>query len=53
MNYIKERIDNTRRNNNCRMGGDKDDRVIHLIIECSKLGHKNKTQQEMDEKGDL
>ena len=37
MNHIKARIDKTQQNSKCRLCGDKDGSINHIISECSKL----------------
>ena len=39
-NHIKARIDKTQRNSKCRLCGDRDKTINHLISECSKLAQK-------------
>ena len=39
-NHIKTRIDKTQQNNTCRLCGDRDEIINHIISECSKLGQK-------------
>ena len=39
-NYIKARIDKTRQNSKCRLCGDRDKTINHIISECSKLAPK-------------
>ena len=39
-NHIKSRIDKTQQNNRCRLCGDRDETIIHIINECSKLAQK-------------
>ena len=39
-NHIKARIDKTQKNSKCRLRGDRDDTINHIISECSKLGQK-------------
>ena len=34
------RIDKTHQNSKCRLGGDRDETIIHIISECSKLAQK-------------
>ena len=36
-NYIKAIIDNTQQNSKCRLRGDRDETINHIISECSKL----------------
>ena len=36
-NHIKERNDKTQQNSKCRLCGDKDETINHIISECSKL----------------
>ena len=39
-NHIKMRIDMTQQNGKCRLCGDKDETINHIISECSKLAPK-------------
>ena len=39
-NHIKARIDKTQQNSKCRLCGDRDETIIHIISECSKLARK-------------
>ena len=39
-NHIKARIDKTQQNSNCRLCGDRDETINHIISECSKLAQK-------------
>ena len=39
-NYIKARIDETQQNSKCRLCGDRDETINHIISECSKLAQK-------------
>ena len=44
-NHIKARIDKTQQNSKCRLFGDRDETINHIISECSKLSQKeNKTR---------
>ena len=36
-NHIKARIDKTQQNSKCRLYGDRDETINHIISECSKL----------------
>ena len=36
-NHIKAKIDKTQQNGKCRLCGDKDETINHIISECSKL----------------
>ena len=46
-NHIKERIDKTQQNSTCRLCGDRDETINHIINECSKLVRKEyKTKQD-------
>ena len=38
--HIKARIDKTQQNSKCRLCGDKDETINHIISECSKLAQK-------------
>ena len=39
-NHIKVRIDKTKQNSKCRLCGDRDETINHIISECSKLAQK-------------
>ena len=39
-NHIKARIDKTPKNSKCKLYGDRDETVNHIISECSKLAQK-------------
>ena len=39
-NHIKARIDKTQQNNKCRLCGDRDETINHIISECSNLAKK-------------
>ena len=39
-NHIKARIDKTQQNSKCRLCGDRDETINHIISECSKLVQK-------------
>ena len=39
-NHIKARIDNTQQNSKCRLCGDRDETINHIISECSKLAQR-------------
>ena len=39
-NHIKTRIDKTQQNSKCRLCGDRDQTINHIISECSKLAQK-------------
>ena len=39
-NYIKARIDKTQQNSKCRLRGDRDETINHIISEFSKLAQK-------------
>ena len=39
-NYIKTIIDQTQQNISCRLYGDRDETINHILSECSKLGQK-------------
>ena len=39
-NHIKARIDKTQQNSICRLRGDRDEIINHIINECSKLAQK-------------
>ena len=44
-NYIKARIDKTQENSLCRMCGQKEETVMHIICECTKLAQKEYKQR--------
>ena len=39
-NHVKARIDKTQQNSKCRLCGDRDEIINHIISECSKLPQK-------------
>ena len=39
-NHIKVRIDKTQQNSKCRLCGDRDETINHIISECSKLAQR-------------
>ena len=39
-NHIKARIDKTQQNSKCRLCGERDEMINHIISECSKLARK-------------
>ena len=39
-NHIKARIDKTQQNSKCRLSGDREETINHIISECSKLAQK-------------
>ena len=39
-NHIKERIDKTQQNSKCRLCGDRNETINHIISECSKLAQR-------------
>ena len=39
-NHIKARIDKTQQNSKCRLYGDRDKTINHIISECSKLAQR-------------
>ena len=39
-NYVKAKIDRTQQNSKCRMCGERDETVNHIISECSKLAQR-------------
>ena len=46
-NHIKARRDKMQQNSKCRLCGDRDETINHVIIECSKLAQKeNKTKHD-------
>ena len=47
-NHIKVRIDKTQQNSKCRLCGDRDETINHIISECSKLAQKEyKTRHDL------
>ena len=38
--HIKARIDKTQQNNKCRLWGDRDEAINHMMSECSKLAQE-------------
>ena len=51
-NHIKARIDKTQQNNICRLCGDRDEMITHIISKCSKLAQNEyKTRHEWVGKG--
>ena len=50
-NNIKARIDKMQQSNRCRLCGDRDETINHIITECSKLAQKDKKR--LGEHGDL
>ena len=38
--HIKARIDNMQQNSKCRLCGDRDETINHIISECNKLALK-------------
>ena len=50
-NHIKARIDKTQQNSKCRLCGDRDETINHIISECSKLAQKEyKTRHDWEGK---
>ena len=46
-NHIKARIDKTQQNSKCKLYGDRDETIKHIISECSKLAqNKYKTRHD-------
>ena len=39
-NYLKAKIDNTQKDCNFKICGDKEEKINHLIYECGKLAQK-------------
>ena len=47
-NHIKARIDKTQQNSKCRLCGNRDETINHIMSECSKLAQKEyKTTQDL------
>ena len=42
-NHIKARMEKTQQNSKCRLCGDRDETINHIISECSKLAQKEYT----------
>ena len=50
-NHIKAKIDTTQQNSSCRLCGERDETINHIISECSKLAQKEyKTMQDWVDK---
>ena len=50
-NHVKERIDKTQQNSICRLRGDRDETINHIISECSKLAQMEyKTRHDLEGK---
>ena len=45
-NHIKPRIDKTQQNRKCRLCGDRDETINHIISECSKLPQEYKARHD-------
>ena len=45
-NHIKARIDKTQQNSKCRLCGDRDGTINHIISECSKLAQEYKAKHD-------
>ena len=39
-NYVKATIDKTQQNSKCKLCGDRDEAINHIISECSKIAQK-------------
>ena len=51
-NHNKARIDKTQQNSKCRLCGDRDETINHIISECSKLAQKEyKARHDWVDKG--
>ena len=51
-NHIKARIDKTQPNSRCRLCGDRDETINHIISECSKFSQKEyKSRHDWVDKG--
>ena len=44
--HIKARIDKTQQNSKCRLCGDRDEAINHIISECSKLAQEFKVRHD-------
>ena len=52
-NNIKARIDKTQQNSKCKLSGDRDETINHILSECSKLAQKEyKTRHDLGRQGD-
>ena len=52
-NHIKVRIDKMQQNSKCRLCGDRDETINHIISECSKLAQREyKTRHRLGGQGD-
>ena len=49
-NHIKARIDKTQQNSKCRLCGDRDETINHIIKECSKLAQEYKARHDWVDK---
>ena len=50
-NHTKARIDKMQQNSKCRLCGDRDETINHIISECSKLAQKGyKTRHDLESK---
>ena len=45
-NYIKARTDKTQQNSKCRLFGNRDETINHIISECSKLAQVYETRHD-------
>ena len=45
-NHIKARIDKTQQNSKCRLCGDRNETINHIISECSKIAQEYKTKHD-------
>ena len=46
-NLSKARIDKTQQNSKCRLCGDRDETINHIISECSKLAQRESIRRDM------
>ena len=51
-NYVKAKLGKTQQNSKCRLCGDRDETIKHIIGKCSKLSQKEyKTRHDLVSKG--
>ena len=51
-NHIKARMDKTQQNSKCKLCGDRDETINHLITECSKLAQGVYGETRLGRQGD-